>query len=273
MMPPNELLDEAYDLLKKPSADSFWSGCRRIFRYVTFKWATLPEIRLEDFGYTKSKLNQLRKHYINVESLEIAQRLWIGRRERDKYGSVSFTTYNHYVKSEKKSPRGSVMGPCIQAVVITYLARKTYDVAIYYRTSELFKKFPADLALLREMLSGFDFEGLTCKGYTFQFVNLTLHPMYFPTVLQTAPNRILALKALDGYDSKFHEWVIKWLARYLIPKYEHGIQKFAQAMRTGDHAKSIFAKEKTLLAYLEKNHPGYKTERNAAYHTDEEEEE
>ena len=248
------LLSEAFDLIQVPAA--FWSGCRKIIRGVDLRWTELPAIDLADFGYTKSKLSMLRRHYVNEESLATAVRLWEGRRERDKYGSVSFTTYNHYVKSEKKSPRGSVMGPCIQAVVITYLNKREYDISVYYRTTEFFKKFPADIALLHEMLARFDFGSMKCKLYHFHFVNLTLHPMYFSCMLPMASNRVLAMRSLKAIDSKMHDWVVKWLARYLIPKYAHGIQKFAQAMRTAQHAQGVLD-HAPLKAYLEKNHPGY----------------
>jgi hypothetical protein len=75
--------------------------------------------------------------------------------EERSYGSVGFTTYNHFLKNSptKKSKRASVMGPCIQSVVITQHNKKQYSIDCFYRTTELLKKFPADLVFIRDVLS------------------------------------------------------------------------------------------------------------------------
>jgi hypothetical protein len=42
------------------------------------------------------------------------------------------------------------MGPCIQAVTLTWLSRTDVGLDVFYRTTEFYKKFPADLLLLTE---------------------------------------------------------------------------------------------------------------------------
>src|SRR5262249_16347231 len=143
---------------------------------------------LADSGYTTSKLRMLEKHYLHEESIAVAQELWDRRQGQRKYGSVSFTCFAHFVKGgsvdAKRSKRASVFGPCIQSVSLTYLNDHTTAVDVFYRTTEFFKKFPADLVFIRDvLLPKFNFEKAPISKVTFHFANVTMHPMYFVTIL------------------------------------------------------------------------------------------
>jgi hypothetical protein len=233
---------------------------------MTLHFSSLDDsLQLRDAGYTKSKLTMLTKHYLHEESRNVALQLWNKRKEQGKYGSVGFTTYAHFVKGgsidAKRSKRASVFGPCIQSVVITLLTKKTYTIDVFYRTTELFKKFPADLILLRDvLLSPFDFKGLECRGVTAHFANVTIHPMYFVTIIPhlNDPLRIIdAIKRADGF---FANWLVKWSARYLCPEHRRGIEKFSQAMRVRKDALERIShkRQRELQVYLRKNHPGFR---------------
>ena len=249
----------------------FYSGCRKIIRQhsITFEhWD--DSITIEDSGYTKSKMTMLTKNYLHQESIDMAVRLWDRRREQAKYGSVSFTTFNHFVKGkgtldeiiEKKSKRASVFGPCIQSVSITWLDKKTASIDIFYRTTEFAKKFPADLVFIRDvLLAPFNFKGMKFD-VTFHFANITIHPMYIVTVIPHIKNPVAAFDRLKKQDVFFYNWMIKWSARYICPEFMRGIQKFAQAMRVHMDANKRIDKKtlKLLQAYFRKNHPGYRND-------------
>lgn len=247
----------------------FYSGCRKIITGKTILfydlWDAEDPLVLEDAGYTKSKMSHLIRLYVHEESIEAAIKLWKLRRSKTSYGSVGFTTYNHFLKNDavKKSKRASVMGPCIQSVVITQVKggqKGEYFIDAFYRTTELLKKFPADLVFIRDvLLKDFDFTGMEFMGLRCHFANITVHPQYFVTILPHLDDPIAELEKLKKRDRYFYEWVIKWTARYLCEEHYRGIAKFAQALRVKmDADKRITGKRrKVLTQYLRDNHPGH----------------
>lgn len=253
-----------------------YAGCRKILqgRRLIYRdlWDHEDPLILEDCGYTKSKMAHLVRGYVHEESIEAAIKLWELRRKKTSYGSVGFTTYNHFLKNDpvKKSKRASVMGPCIQSVVITQLKGVgkngnggKYSLDVFYRTTEILKKFPADLVFIRDvLLKDFDFSGMTFEGMTCHFANVTVHPQYFVTVIPHLDDPIEELEKIKKKDKYFYDWIIKWTARYLCEEHFRGIQKFAQAMRVKDDAdKRIKGKlRKKLTQYLRDNHPGHRND-------------
>lgn len=253
-----------------------YSGCRKIHFGVQLHFNDLWEhedpLLLEDAGYTKAKLAHLVRGYLHEESIEKAVMLWNLRRSKTSYGSVGFTTYNHFLKNDavKKSKRASVMGPCIQSVVITQLKGNgtkgtggSYRIDAFYRTTELLKKFPADLVFIRDvLLKDFQFTGMKFDGMTCHFANVTVHPQYFVTAIPHLENPIDELEKLKKKDPYFWEWVVKWTARYLCDEHYRGIAKFAQAQRVKDHADAAIKGKprKKLTKYLRDNHPGHRND-------------
>lgn len=271
----NDWIKYSIDLAR--SRADFFSGARKIIRGHSVEFTRIKnDLTMADCGFTKSKSSMLRRNYLHSESINAAVMLWEKRKKQDKYGSVGFTTYNHFVKGDVKgaTPRGSVFGPCIQSVCITYLKRDEYAIDVFYRTTEWFKKFPADLVFLRdELLAPFNLDFKKVKSLTFHFANITMHPMYFVTIIPHLDDPIAELERIKKADRKFYDWIVKWTARYLIKKYEHGILKFAQALRVQMDAKARIDTRtaKKLSAYLEKNHPGYTRTRFGEDGEDEEE--
>lgn len=261
--------------LSKTEAD-LYSGCRKIIQSVQLEFQDLWDIEdpliLEDAGYTKSKLSHLVRGYLHEESIEKAIMLWNLRRKKTSYGSVGFTTYNHFLKNDavKKSKRASVMGPCIQAVTITQIKGNNskgtggkYRIDAFYRTTELLKKFPADLVFIRDvLLKDFDFSGMEFEGMTCHFANVTVHPQYFVTAIPHMEDPIRELERIKRKDPYFFEWVVKWTARYICEEHYRGIAKFAQALRVKmDADKRIKGRRRRELEqYLRDNHPGHRTE-------------
>lgn len=249
-----------------------YAGCRKILqaRRLVYEdlWDHRDPLILEDCGYTKSKLAHLTRGYLHEESIEAAIKLWKLRRQKTSYGSVGFTCYNHFLKNDavKKSKRASVMGPCIQAVTITQLKggkNGEYCIDVFYRTTELLKKFPADLVFIRDvLLKDFDFSGMKFSGMTCHFANITIHPQYFVTVIPHLDDPLAELERIKKKDKYFYDWIIKWTARYLCEEHYRGIAKFAQALRVKvDADKRIKGKlRKKLTQYLRDNHPGHRSD-------------
>jgi hypothetical protein len=265
--------------LSRREAD-FYSGARKILRVRTLRFGGYddePRLTMEDAGYTSNKMRYLERGYLHEESRATAVQLWERRKAQAKYGSVGFTTYNHFIKNDptKKSKRASVMGPCIQSVTLTWVDKRTVAVDCFYRTTELFKKFPADLVFLKDvLLKPFDFGDMRIGEVNCHFANITIHPMYFVTVAPHIPKGdfIEELDRIREADKYFFDWVVKWTARYVCPEYMRGIQKFAQAMRVHKFANEAFTgkRMKEFQDYLRANHPGY---RNDYEDPDEEDEE
>jgi hypothetical protein len=240
-----------------------YAGCRKILRTQVLQFELDDSLTLQDAGYTQSKLTMLRKNYFHAESHKIGRLLWEKRLGQAKYGSVGFTCYAHFVKGgtidAKRSKRASVFGPCIQSVVLTWVDKRTTDVDVFYRTTELFKKFAPDLVFIRDVL----LEGFPLSAnptLTAHFANITMHPMYAVTTFPHLPDPIATLNKLKHQDKYFYDWVIKWSARYLCPEFFRGIAKFSQAVRVQMDANKRLDKKtlKRLQKYVRDNHPGYR---------------
>lgn len=265
-------VDVSLELAKTPA--SFYSGARKIIRNHSFTFKRVrTDLTLADCGFTKSKQTMLVKNYLNEESRDAAVMLWKRRIDQDKYGSVGFSTYNHFVKGHGlkkleggKVNRASVMGPCIQSVTLTLLPSRKVAIDIFYRTTELFKKFPADLVFIRDVLLPPFHTSDGLQEINFHFANITCHPMYFVTLIPLLGADVVhELEGIRKADKKFFEWVVKWTARYVCPEHMRGIQKFAQAMRVKQDAMNRIPPNvlKGLRKYLNDHHPGYRNEYTA----------
>lgn len=149
------------------------------------------------------------------------------------------------------------MGPCVQSVVLTLLKKDQAKIDIFYRTTEVLKKFPADLIFFRDVLLK-PFEG-DFKEINFHFANLTLHPMYWVTIIPLMQRPVKTLRVLAERDPHFHKWVVKWTARYLCDEFGRGIEKFSQALRVRQAAITLIPNPEKLVKYLRDNHPGIRT--------------
>lgn len=243
----------------------FYSGCRKILRPKRVVFIGLDDsLVMADAGYTKSKTTMLTKNYLHEESKAVAIELWKKRCGQAKYGSVGFTCYNHFVKGgsidAKRSKRASVFGPCIQSVTITWVKKGHVTVDVFYRTTEFFKKFPADLVFIRDvLLAGFDLD-LPNVELTCHFANVTMHPMYAITALALEEDPVKVMRRLAERDKFFSDWTIKWSARYICDEYHRGIAKFSQALRVQKDALERIDRKRLdeLRKYFRDNHPGYR---------------
>lgn len=243
----------------------FYTGCRKIHTGMTaeFKGPLDDSLQIGDCGFTQSKLTMLRRLYWNDEHAEKVAALWAARQRKGRYGSVSVSTYHHITKSDptKRSSRASVMGPCLVGVGFTLLNKTDVCVDAWYRTTELFKKFPADLVFIRDtVIPGIGVRPDKVVMLRCHFANVTSHPMYAVTWIPHLADPIAVLEQLKEKDRRFFDWVLKWTGRYICPEHHRGIAKFAQALRVQQDAYNRIKGEEleTLRSYIRDNHPGYR---------------
>ena len=214
---------------------------------------------MTDAGYAPAKMKQLERNYLHQESVDAAASLWEEYCQKPKYRSVAISCFNTLIK-DHKGPRGSKMGSCLLAVTITMLNRRQATVNLHYRTTEFFKKFPADVVFLHErILPAFNLQEFEMLGITMSFDNVTIHPQYFTTIIPHLEDPIGELEKIREVDAYFHGWLVKWISRMLIESQSRGIAKFAQGLRVKmDAEKRIsLSVKRRLIPYLKKHHPGF----------------
>jgi hypothetical protein len=197
----------------------------------------------------------LERQYLNEESRAAAAELWMERRRMARYGSVGFHTYNHFVK---RAGRDSEQGPCLQGVVITWLNKSQAAIAVWYRSTEWFKKFPADVVFLRDvLLTPFDLSGMEFT-VTFSLVNVTIHPGYWAVVLPHLPDPIGAMERIRQRDPQFHRVMFNWTRNYLCPEHSAAIAKHAQSLRVQKHVLEVItgSRLRALQVYLRNRREG-----------------
>ena len=258
-----EWIDNCLRLMSQEAV--FYSGSRKILKNVILEFNWPCTLTYGDVGYSDNmKKRQLERNYLDQESLDMASALWDSYRARPKYRSVTFSTVRSLLK-DAKGPRGSKMGPCVLGGILSMDNKgKEVEITLCYRTSEYFKKFPADLVFFSDLIQkNFNLEGMTVTKFQCFFTNLTIHPAYAVILLPHLKDPIKHLEKMKSEDKYFFDWTVKWSSRYLIEKYGHGIQKFAQALQVKKYAVSRITGNKLQLIqeYLEMNHPGYRSSR------------
>jgi hypothetical protein len=198
---------------------------------------------LDDIGYTDLKSKLLRNLYLHEESRDAALHQWRKRKGHDpwrqrkgKFLNVAFHCFNHTVK---RSGLDGEQGPCLLSVTVTDTERYTRQGGSYkrevvaniaYRSTEFFKKFPADLIFIRDvLLQPFEVTG----GVTFHLANVTVHPLYFPNLIPLLNDPVSELRDLQQRDGRFWRIVIRQSTDLLCGGKTNA--KFAQAQRVKRH--------------------------------------
>jgi hypothetical protein len=240
----------------------FYSGSRKIIQDISLEFSWPCDLTYADAGYNdRAKSQQLDRNYLDQESIDAASQLWDSYRQRPKYRSVMFSTVRTLIK-DHKGPRGSKMGACILGVILTMNNKGTeVEITFCYRTSELLKKFPADLVYFSNLITkNFNLDGMKVTKLRCYFTNITVHPAYFVILIPHLKNPVKVLEQIRAKDEYFWQWCVKWSGRYLIKRLGHGIAKFSQALQVKRYATNRITGDKLieLQNYIEENHPGYK---------------
>ncbi len=231
------------------SDDFFHVSGKRISRGMTFETTIEdlmePDITLDMLGFSKKKITMLTDYYLNDESVRVALYQLEHRRKKGTYGSVGVTTYNHFAKKERP-----MHGPCIQSVVFTHSPSGKIDMDVFYRTTEIFKKFAADLIWLREVFLP-QFNIPSNSGVVrFHFANITYHPMYWVVSAPYLTNPEYHLIDIKKTDPLTWKAIIRWTNRYV--QKEASLEKFKQGQRVSKHMHRLVppAQMKLLAKYI-----------------------
>lgn len=155
-------------VIEKPAF--LYSGVRKIVQDITWEVDRLPVVTFEQLGYSKNKLKQLQRNYVNEE--EFDRVLGVLTKRSDQ----SFTSVALSLRGKPKDSRS--MGHCMLSLVVTR-GNKLETVEIQYRSTELILKFGGDLAFMPWV---FDQLGLNPDLIRFRFANAYLSGVFFPTL-------------------------------------------------------------------------------------------
>lgn len=218
-----------YDLAKKPKL--LTSGSRKILRGITWSVPILDNsVDLSHMGYSVEsgmKIAQLKRYYLNQESVDSAIPDYLTRVKKKSYGSVGVTTHG------AKKGHATQQGQCIQAFTMTNIPKTGTEIDIFYRTTEIMKKFGADLVFFRdEILPQFNecFEYAPINAINFHFANVSVHPMFFCLLSISDPDFIDEMEEIRKIDPYFFNQVRVWTLRNMEGRLD---QKFLTSRRVG----------------------------------------
>lgn len=224
---------------------------KKIARLVTYSMP-LSElnrdlITIDMLGFAKKKITMLTDYYYNKESIDVALSQLKHRREKGTYGSCGVTTYNHFAKKERPQH-----GPCIQSIVFTHLPGGIVDIDVFYRTTEVFKKFAADLIFLQSIILP-QFKIDKPGRLNFHFANATYHPMYWVVSAPYFDDPVSELHSIKIIEPVVWRGIIRWAFRFVSD--DPSLLKFKQGQRVAKHLQRLMApdKYKALEKYIRKH--------------------
>lgn len=116
-----------------------YEGVRKIVRNLTWTCDQLPEVSYEELGYTEAKFKQLKRNYWDEERAQEFLRKMV---KRERHGFTVLALHPH-----GQTKRADSMGFCIDTLVVANTADQQ-DVTIFYRSTEVTRKFAGDLCFL-----------------------------------------------------------------------------------------------------------------------------
>jgi len=159
---------------------SYWAYNRKYYRHFTWIVNGFFEgdYAIDYLGYGKGKMTSLRKTYESPDLLSLGRETLI-QQEGKTYISSSFS----FITGVKSKKRKSY---CINAAVFTQDAdgKERKDLTIFYRATEIPKKFGADLMFMRQVFEKYIPETLLegIREVRFVFTLLYVVPIYYPLV-------------------------------------------------------------------------------------------
>jgi len=159
---------------------SYWAYNRKYYRHFT--WIVNDffggQYSIEYLGYSKAKVTSLKNTYEDPCLLSLGRETLI-QQEGKNYISSSFS----FITKAKSKKRKSY---CINAAVFTQDAdgKGRKDLTIFYRATEIPKKFGADLLFLRQIFEKYlpETVGKNIGEVRFLITLLYVVPIYYPLV-------------------------------------------------------------------------------------------
>lgn len=150
-----------------------YNGARKIVRSLVWSPATYPEVDLQHLGYKKpeTKLKALDRMYFNPVEAERVTALLHKRRDQ------AFSAVAMSMRAGAKDSRS--MGWCLESIVFSVTDPGDVRATVMYRSTELIKKFAADLAWLPRVFERLEVQP---SSVDFFFANAYLSGVFFPTL-------------------------------------------------------------------------------------------
>lgn len=150
-----------------------YNGARKIVQNVTWNPPSLPTVDLAELGYKpKVKMKALQRMYFNPLEADRLRGL-LKHRDGQAFSAVAMS-----MRGGSKDRRS--MGWCMESMVIGYTP-KDMTVTMMYRSTEVIKKFSADLAYIPWV---FDQLEIKPARVSFFFANAYLSGVFFPTLFR-----------------------------------------------------------------------------------------
>lgn len=159
---------------------SYWACNRKYYRHLIWiiNGFFVGPYSIDFLGYGKRKMTNLKKTYEEPNLLNLGREILI-QQEGKNYLSSSFS----FITGAKSTRRKSY---CINAGVFTQDAdgKGRRDLTIFYRATEIPKKFGADLSFLRQIFERYLPKDLRrgIKEVRFIFTLAYVVPIYYPLV-------------------------------------------------------------------------------------------
>jgi hypothetical protein len=155
-----------------------YNGARKIATNVLWQpakppWITLQQMSHLGYARPETKLKALQRMYFS-EAEAARVRALLKKREGQAFSAVSLSTI-----AGAKDSRS--MGHCINAIMLS-ITPKRVEATVTYRSTELIKKFSADLAFIPWVL---EYQlNLKVDRVSFFFANCFVSGVFFPTLLR-----------------------------------------------------------------------------------------
>jgi hypothetical protein len=183
-----------------------YNGLRKIVQGLDWEIDKIPEVTYESIGYSKNKLRQLERNYVNLEELERVRSI-LSKRRGQSFTSVALST-----RGAKKDSRS--MGWCMLAIVVTRTG-KDENVEIHYRSTELILKFGGDLCFLPSVFERLEINPTKVR---FRFANAFFSGVFLPTLLASQDRPLAFLNKMYRVDPKHFQMGTRFLLRACMKK-------------------------------------------------------
>lgn len=151
-----------------------YEGVRKIVTNIQHTFTTLPRVKYEDLGYTQAKFKQLQRNYWDEEEAKAFRAL---REKREKHGFSVLAIHPH-----GQAKREDSMGFCIDTLVLATDGERQ-DVTMFYRSTEVTRKFAGDLCFLPWVFDQLEIQPTTV---TFNFAAAYFSGVFMGTLFRYA---------------------------------------------------------------------------------------
>lgn len=181
-------------------------GTSKLFQNVSITMGPFDEsISYEAMNYSKSKDLQLRRNYFNEDNNIEGVKAFSDRVMGKKKGSVSVICHN--------KEKGSNKGFCLNAYTLNYRGDHTI-LTIQYRTTELIKKFYADMVFFRDVILPqyhHQLQIAPLSEVNIHCASLSLDYRYFPLLIPHLKTWDSLLDAMDKKGKKKAMYMLNYV--------------------------------------------------------------